>query len=243
MEMAHSIARPAPVHTTRPSLKILLVEDDRPLAGGIASALEGDGHVLTAVFDGTSAIDQIGRSTFDLMILDIELPGLNGYEVLRHVRATGVGFPVLFLTARDAVEDRVLGLESGADDYMIKPFALLELLARVRALVRRHPTNHGSRLVRGPLVLDQQARRAYLNEVPLELAAREWSVLEILMKRIDTVVSKAEIIQAVTGDKEELSPNAIEVYMSRLRTKVEPAGIRIRTVRGFGYMLEETSGG
>jgi two-component system, OmpR family, response regulator len=231
MEIVRPTPRSGHPDATRTSLKILLVEDDQPLAGGIASALESDGHVIKTLHDGESALEEIERTTFDLLILDIGLPGIDGFEVLRHVRADG---------ARDAIEDRVHGLESGADDYLIKPFALLELSARVRALVRRHPTSHGARIVRGPLVLDQQSRRAYLNETPLELAAREWSVLEILMMKVDVVVSKAEIIQAVAGDKEELSPNAIEVYMSRLRTKVEPAGVRIRTVRGFGYMLEET---
>jgi len=147
--------------------------------------------------------------------------------------------PVLLLTARDKVDDRVHGLDLGADDYMVKPFAMPELTARVRALLRRSQSQAGPRVGHGPLTLDMAARRAFLGGAPLELAAREWSVLEVLLGRVERVVSKEAIIQAVAGWGEELSPNAIEVYVSRLRAKLEPAGIRIRTVRGFGYMLED----
>jgi two-component system OmpR family response regulator len=146
---------------------------------------------------------------------------------------------VLVLTARDALDDRVRGLDLGADDYMAKPFAMPELAARVRALVRRSQAQTGPKIVHGPLVLDTLARRAYLNGEPLDLAAREWAVLEVLLARIEKIVSKESIIQAVASWGEDLTPNAIEVYVSRLRAKLEPAGVRIRTVRGFGYMLED----
>jgi len=147
--------------------------------------------------------------------------------------------PVLVLTARDTVDDRVHGLDLGADDYMAKPFAMPELAARVRALIRRSQAQTGPRVVHGPLALDTVARRAFLRGAPLDLAAREWAVLEVLLARVERIVSKESIIQAVASWGDELSPNAIEVYVSRLRGKLEPAGIRIRTVRGFGYMLEE----
>jgi two-component system OmpR family response regulator len=147
--------------------------------------------------------------------------------------------PVLVLTARDAVDDRVRGLDLGADDYMAKPFAMPELTARVRALLRRSQAHGDPRIVHGPLAIDTVARRAFLRGEPLELAAREWAVLEVLLAKVEKIVSKEAIIQAVAGWGDDLSPNAIEVYISRLRSKLEPAGIRIRTVRGFGYMLEE----
>ena len=150
--------------------------------------------------------------------------------------------PVLLLTARDAVDDRVHGLDLGADDYVAKPFAMSELAARVRALIRRSQAQAGPRVVHGPLLLDTVARRAFLNGKPLELSGREWAVLEVLLARVERVVSKDAIIQAVANWGDELSLNAIEVYVSRLRAKLEPAGISIRTVRGFGYMLEEHKG-
>jgi two-component system OmpR family response regulator len=169
---------------------------------------------------------------------------MDGFEVLRRLRSGGgAPTPVLVLTARDAVEDRVRGLDLGADDYMVKPFAAPELAARVRALLRRSQANAGPRIAHGPLLLDTLARRAFLRDAPLELAAREWAVLEVLLGRVEQIVSKEAIIQSVAGWGEELSPNAIEVYISRLRTKLEPAGVRIRTVRGFGYMLEEYRAG
>jgi len=158
---------------------------------------------------------------------------------LRRLRATAQRVPVLLLTARDAVDDRVRGLDLGGDDYVAKPFAMSELAARVRALIRRSQAQAGPKIVHGPLELDTVARRAYLAGAPLELAAREWGVLEVLLTRADRIVSKEAIIQAVANWGEELSPNAIEVYVSRLRAKLEPAGVQIRTVRGFGYMLED----
>jgi two-component system OmpR family response regulator len=155
------------------------------------------------------------------------------------MRALGDHTPVLVLTARDALDDRVHGLDLGADDYMAKPFAMPELAARVRALVRRSQAQTGPKIVHGPLVLDTLARRAQLSGQPLDLAAREWAVLEVLLSRVEKIVSKESIIQAVANWGEELTPNAIEVYVSRLRAKLDPAGVKIRTVRGFGYMLEE----
>ena len=174
-----------------------------------------------------------------MVILDVGLPGIDGFEVLRRLRAAGDKMPVLVLTARDALDDRIHGLDLGADDYMAKPFAMPELAARVRALVRRSQAQVGPKIVHGPLVLDTLARRAQLSGAPLDLAAREWAVLEVLLARVEKIVSKEAIIQAVANWGEELTPNAIEVYVSRLRAKLDPAGVKIRTVRGFGYMLEE----
>ena len=225
----------------RPKLKTLIVEDDRTLADGIAAALRIDGHEVLILNRGELVVEAMARASFDLLILDIGLPGIDGFEVLGQVRAGGHMIPVMLLTARDGIEDRVYGLEKGADDYLIKPFAIQELSARLRALIRRRPAVTGSRISHGPLVLDQQSRRAYLNDVPLDLAAREWAVLEVLISHVAKVVSKEAIIQAVASGSEDLSANAIEVYMSRVRAKLEHAHVRIRTVRGFGYMLEEFS--
>ena len=227
---------------TTPRMRILIVEDDASLAAGVARILEGEGHAADVMKSGEHAILAATQESFDLMILDVGLPGLDGFEVLRRLRAQGSPVPVLILTARDAIDDRVHGLDLGADDYMAKPFAMAELVARVRALNRRGKAQSGPRLTHGPLELDTGARRAFLNGAPLELAAREWAVLEVLLGKVEKVVSKEVIIQAVASWGEDLSHNAIEVYVSRLRGKLEPAGIHIRTVRGFGYMLEEFSG-
>ena len=220
-------------------VRILIVEDDATLASGIARILEGEGHAVDVVAKGEHAVQGVRQERFDVVILDVGLPGIDGFEVLRRMRAAGDRTPVLVLTARDALDDRIHGLDLGADDYMAKPFAMPELAARVRALVRRSQAQTGPKIVHGPLVLDTIARRAQLNGVPLDLAAREWAVLEVLLARVEKIVSKESIIQAVASWGEELTPNAIEVYVSRLRAKLEPAGVRIRTVRGFGYMLEE----
>ena len=229
----------APRPGTMPAVRLLIVEDDTSLATGLMRALSNEGYDVSAAVSGEEALERVRSEPYDLLVLDIGLPGIDGFEVLRRLRAGGYALPVLILTARDAVDDRVRGLDLGADDYMPKPFALPELAARVRALGRRGRGQVGPRIVHGPLVLDTAARRAWLNGEPLEMAAREWSVLQVLLERVERTVSKEAIIEAVAGLSDDLSLNAIEVYVSRLRAKLEPAGIRIRTVRGFGYMLLE----
>ena len=191
------------------------------------------------VTDGQQASHALETGSFDAVVLDLSLPRLPGLELLAALRRAGDDTPVLVLTARDTTGDKIRGLDLGADDYMVKPFAMPELTARVRALLRRSQAHVGPRITHGPLTLDTVARRAFLRNEPLELAAREWAVLEVLLAKVEKIVSKEAIIQAVSGWGEDLSPNAIEVYVSRLRSKLEPAGVRIRTVRGFGYMLEE----
>jgi two-component system OmpR family response regulator len=222
-----------------PDMRILIVEDDDVLGSGLMRILQAEGYAVDLMPRGEQATLAAGRERFDLVILDVGLPGIDGFEVLRRLREDAQRMPVLVLTARDTVDDRVHGLDLGADDYMAKPFAMPELVARVRALIRRSQAQSGPRIVHGPLALDTVARRAFLRGAPLDLAAREWAVLEVLLSRVERIVSKESIIQAVASWGDELSPNAIEVYVSRLRAKLEPAGVRIRTVRGFGYMLEE----
>lgn len=218
-------------------MRFLIAEDDATLADAVSQALRQQAFTVDTASSGTLALHALRQEHFDLVILDIGLPGLDGFEVLRRTRAGGSRIPVLVLTARDAVEDRVQGLDLGADDYMVKPFALTELVARVRALLRRG-ASAATRVVHGPLEIDKPGQRAWLNGEPLELSPREWTVLQALLHRVERVVTKELIIQEIAGWNGDLTLNAVEVYVSRLRAKLEPAGIRIRTVRGFGYMME-----
>lgn len=220
-------------------MRLLVIEDHPILADGLIKALKAADYAVDHADTGEQADHMLATQPYDAVILDIGLPKIDGYEVLRRMRRKGSKIPVLMLTARDALEDRVKGLDLGADDYLTKPYDLPELEARVRALIRRGQADSGPRTTHGPLELDRAGRRAFLQGNPLELAAREWAVLQILLEKVEKVVSKEAFIESLTKWEEDLSANAIEVYISRLRAKLEPAGIRIRTVRGFGYMLEE----
>ena len=218
-------------------MQVLLVEDDAVLADGLMRVLHGHGMQVELARDGIEADQLLQRAAPAVAVLDLGLPGLDGFEVVRRLRARGGAIPVLLLTARDAVEDRVRGLELGADDYLVKPFATVELVARIRALARRHGPRPAV-LALGLLTLDSDARRARIGERALELSVREWAVLEYLMQQVGRVVSKQQIIDAILPWGEDLTLNAVEVYVSRLRLKLLDAGIAIRTIRGFGYMLE-----
>ena len=220
-------------------MRILLVEDDEILAESTARALRSQGWVVDCSARGEPVPLSLREDRYELLILDIGLAGIDGFETLRRVRAQGLPVPVLLLTARDAVEDRVRGLEGGADDYLVKPFALSELIARARALVRRSQARLSNDLRLGGLRMDMEARRAWLGEEPLALSAREWEVLGFMLPRAGKVVAKEQIASASNGWDQSTSDNAIEVCISRLRAKLEPAGIQIRTVRGLGYLLEE----
>ncbi|MEI8304839.1 MAG: response regulator transcription factor [Burkholderiales bacterium] len=224
-------------------MRILLAEDDAVLADGLCRSLRGSGNAVDHVPDGSQADAALTLHDYDLLILDIGLPLMNGLEVLRRLRARNQGVPVLILTAADSVAQRVQGLDLGADDYMAKPFALSELEARVRALARRRTGASSSQLRCGPLVYDQTGRMAFLNEQPLELSAREVGLLEILLQRTGRLVSKEQIVSHLCEWGEEVSHNAIEVYMHRLRRKIEGGGVRIATVRGLGYCLERPADG
>lgn len=223
------------------AMHILLAEDDPALAESTARALRSQGWVVDHTARGEPVPASVKADPYDLLILDIGLAGIDGFQTLQRVRAQGSTLPVLMLTARDAIEDRVRGLEMGADDYLVKPFALAELVARVRVLTRRHQARQGSVLAMGGLRMDVEARRAWIGAQALELSAREWAVLEYLLGRVGHVVGKEQILQAISGWDDALSENAVEVYVSRLRPKIEPAGLRIRAVRGFGYLVEEVA--
>jgi two-component system, OmpR family, response regulator len=220
-------------------VRILIIEDDSVLADGLSRTLRHADYAVDAASTGVEADHVLAAQSYDLVILDLGLPGLDGFEVLRRMRRRGSTVPVLVLTARDALQDRVKGLDLGADDYMIKPFDLPELEARVRALIRRGQSGGASVLSHGALVLDTAGRRATLGGEPLDLSARELGVLEVLMMRAGRVVNKEQLAEQLYGWDEEVGPNAIEVYVHRLRRKLEPAGVSIRTIRGLGYLLEK----
>ena len=174
---------------------------------------------------------------FDLVVLDVGLPDMDGFELLQRMRARRSQASVLVLTARDAIEDRVRGLDLGADDYMTKPFSVAEFEARIRALLRRSAVPE-AQLSSGTLSMDLSAKRAKVGGKALELTSREWSLLELLLTRAGRVLSKDQIAEHLLAYDEHVSPNAIEVYISRLRAKIEPEGSRLRTVRGFGYLWD-----
>ncbi len=218
---------------------ILLAEDDRELARAVAAALTEDGNIVVMAENGTATEEQLRSNPFDLLLLDIGMPDPDGWQILKQLRQYNRTLLVVLLTARDAVEDRIRGLDLGADDYLVKPVAIPELTARVRAHGRRRQIESGQRLVHGPLVLDCQAMRAWIGDHDLPLTSREWRILELLMRRVERVVPKDRLIETMPIGAEGLGYNAVEVYLSRLRAKLEPCGIHVRTVRGFGYMLEE----
>jgi two-component system, OmpR family, response regulator len=220
-------------------MRILIVEDDPVLADGLTRSLRQADYAVDYASDGAEADHVLVTQAYDLVILDLGLPKLDGFEVLRRLRRRGVKVPVLILTARDALQDRVKGLDLGADDYLSKPFDLPELEARVRALIRRGQSGGSSVLTHGSLILDTAGRRATLGGEPLDLSAREMGVLEVLMMRTGRVVGKEQLAEQLYGWEEEVGANAIEVYVHRLRKKLEPAGVNIRTVRGLGYLLEK----
>lgn len=218
-------------------MQVLLVEDDAVLSDGLTRVLQAHGMQVDVAADGLVADNLLLNPRCSVAVLDIGLPGIDGFEVVRRLRARGSKLPVLLLTARDAVEDRVRGLELGADDYLVKPFATAELVARIRALARRNAAP-SSILTAGQLTLDPDTRRARIGTRALELSVREWAVLEYLLQQVGRVVSKQQIIEAILPWGDDLTTNAVEVYVSRLRLKLLDAGIEIRTIRGFGYMLE-----
>jgi two-component system, OmpR family, response regulator len=221
-------------------MRILVAEDDAVLAEALQRSLRESGHAVDWVKNGAEAEGAVTLEDFDLLILDLGLPKTSGLDVLKRLRARDSRLPVLILTAADGVRDRVRGLDAGADDYLAKPFDLSELEARVRALTRRGMAGGATLLRHGALAYDQVGRVARLNGEPLELSARELNLLEILLQRSGRLVSKDQLVSHLCEWGEEVSPNAIEVYVHRLRKKLEPGGVRIVTVRGLGYSLEKT---
>ncbi|MFT3687905.1 response regulator [Paenirhodobacter sp.] len=223
-------------------MRILLVEDNLSLAEGLAALLRQSGYVLDVVHDGASAEALVAAERFDLVILDLNLPQMDGLEVLRAMRSRRNPAAVMILTARGTPEERVRGLDLGADDYLIKPFDIGEFEARIRSLLRRQAGLRDSTVGFGALVLDLTARSFLLADQPLDLPARERGLLELLILRAGKVVTRETIVQSLTSLDDELSPNAIEQYVSRLRKRLAPAGMTVRTARGIGYFLDRADG-
>ena len=221
-----------------------MVEDDTRMAAAIRRGLRFEGLVVDLAGEGEEALRKAGATEYDAIVLDVMMPGLDGFETCRRLRANGVWVPVLMLTARDAVEDRVRGLDGGADDYLTKPFSLAELLARLRALVRRGPIERPSVLTVGDLQLDPASREVRRGDVEIELSAREFALLETLMRRPGQVFSQLQLLEAAWDLGYEQRSNVVEVYVRYLREKIDrPFGVRsIQTVRGVGYRLRRDGG-
>ena len=226
-------------------MRVLVVEDDPLLSDVVVSGLRAAGFAVDRVESAELGETALKNEHFDLIVLDIGLPGISGLEWLRRLRLRSgdqARVPVLVLTARDGIEDRVDGLNLGADDYMVKPVELRELVARSRALIRRTGTVTSEVGRFGSLTIDSARRELRSGDQPIELTPREWSILEYLVLHANSVVSKEKLLQAISGWDDNLAPNAIEVYVSRLRGKLDHTDVRIRTVRGVGYRIEEPPG-
>jgi two-component system OmpR family response regulator len=219
-------------------MRILLVEDDRPLAEALVALLSGAGYAVDWVGDGAGAEALARAERFELVILDLNLPQMDGLSVLRAMRARRDGAAVMILTARGAPEERVRGLDLGADDYMVKPFDVAEFEARVRSLLRRRAGLASAQVEVGGLCMDLTSRTVTAGGQAMDLPARERALLELLMVNAGRVVTKEAIVQSVTTLDDILSDNAIEQYVSRLRRRIAPFGVSLRTARGLGYVLD-----
>ena len=222
--------------------RILVVEDDPLLAESLVRALQQQGYRIGHARRGHDAEMLLRSQHFDLLLLDIGLPDIDGFELLRRLRAKGDDTPVLVVTAREAVDERVHGLDLGADDYLTKPFSLSELEARVRALLRRAKPAPAAQIVAGELTVEPAAHSAKIAGRHVDLTTREWALLELFLARPGHALSKLTIAKTIGDPDTAMAPNTVEVYVSRLRAKLEPAGIVIRTVRGFGYLWEQPHG-
>lgn len=218
-------------------MRIVLVEDHDSVAKGICYRMEDLGHSVDVISDGLAADQHLRMGGGDLVILDISLPGLDGLSILRAMRQRGDGRPVLLLTARAETHDRVRGLDAGADDYLVKPFEMDELEARIRALARRQPNPLRRLITAGDVTLDLDAREVSGAGIPLALPRREVSVMEILMSAQGRTVSKGDLIDHLYGTGADIEESAVEVHISRLRKRLKPYGLEIRVARGLGYAL------
>lgn len=223
-------------------MKILIIEDDAVLADGLTHTLNSSGYTTRIANTGRYAEQLLASEDFDLVVLDLGLPDIDGLELLRKLRRNKLPLPIMILTARDGLNDRIIGIEQGADDYMGKPFELRELEARLHALIRRCYGGFSTDIRIGGLTLDTQQHRVLSQGQTLSLPAREYGVLEVLLMQAGKVVTKDRLSQRLSSEGESLTDNAIEIHIHRLRKRIEPYGIAIRTLRGLGYLLEETHG-
>ncbi len=222
---------------TRPKMRILVVEDELKMARAVRRGLEEEGYAVDAVSDGEDALHRALYEDYDAIVLDVMLPGRDGFAVCRELRTKGRWAPVLMLTARDGVEDRIRGLDAGADDYLVKPFSFGELLARLRALVRRGATERPTTMTTDDVVLDPATHTVTRDDEPIDLTAREFALLEFLMRRSGEVISRSRILEHVWDVNYDGFSNVVDVYVGYLRKKLEVPFDRpfIRTVRGVGY--------
>ncbi len=220
-------------------MRVLVVEDEKKLANLLARGLREEGHATDIANDGKDALWMADATPYDAIVLDVMLPSLDGFAVCRRLREQGIWSPVLMLTARDAVEDRIAGLDAGADDYLAKPFSFDELLARLRALVRRAPHERPTVLEAGDLRLDPAARQAWRGDTPLDLSAKEFALFEVFMRRADEVLSRDQLLAGAWDMAFEARSNVIDVYVRYLREKIDrPFGrASLETIRGVGYRL------
>ncbi len=228
-----------------PDVRVLVVEDDPAISAFLVRGLREERHLVDLAEDGPSAVAAAADVGYDAIVLDVQLPGMDGFEVCRRVRADGRTMPVLMLTARDAVADRVRGLDAGADDYLVKPFAFDELLARLRALSRRPAGRADDVLTCGPIALDTRTHLVTVAGLAMPLSATEYRLLEHLLRHAGTVVSRDQLAERVWGVDADLSSNVTDVYVGYLRRKLKAAGLGepvIHTIRGLGYMLREPGG-
>lgn len=221
-------------------MKILLAEDDSFLADGLNQALSSSGYEVTIAADGNVADTQLTNGDFDVVVLDLGLPGIDGLEVLKRLRAREQSMPVLILTARGSLNDKVLGLDAGANDYLTKPFQLPEFEARVRALARHRQWGNKTEIVIGNLTFDVVGRVARVNGTTLDLSARELCLLEYLLQRLGRLISKGTMAEHLSSHGIEVSYNAIDIAMHRLRKKLEQSDVIVKTVRGLGYLIEKS---
>lgn len=221
-------------------MRLLVVEDERKIARVIATALRGDGHAVDVVHDGDEGLAMAQTEPYDLLILDRMLPGMSGTDIVRQLRTEGHTMPILLLTALGITEDKTFGLDSGADDYLVKPFAIDELLARVRALLRRPPLAHDEELQLADLTLNQTQRTVTRAGRTIELTAKEFALLEYLLRHPGQTLSKDTLIAHVWDFDADILPNNVEAYIKNLRQKIDKPFRKplIHTVRGFGYKLE-----
>jgi two-component system, OmpR family, response regulator len=225
-------------------MRVLVVEDEHRLAAGVRAGLEAAGFAVDVALDGTDGLWRAREHPYDAIVLDLMLPGMNGFKVCRTLREEGIWTPILVLTAKDGEWDQVEALDTGADDYLTKPFSTAVLVARLRALLRRGARPRPSVLVAGDLRLDPAARRAWRGDVEIELTARELSLLELFLRRRGEVISKRDVLASVWDDDFEGDPNIVEVYVAHLRNKLDrPFGrAGLETVRGSGYRLAADGG-
>lgn len=221
-------------------MRIVVVEDNKALAQGIAHRLRDQGHAVDLLHDGDQGRQFLAREHADIAVIDINLPRLSGLEILKRMRASGDETPVILLTARGDTKDRVIGLDAGADDYLVKPFDMDELDARIRAMLRRKPREEGSMEVLGRLSFDRAGRRLQVDGEQLDLPRRELAAFECFLDRTDQIVPKSVLVDHLYGVGADVEDKVVEVYVSRLRKRLGPFGVKFKVARGLGYLMKVT---